>query len=52
MGGWRPEAHRLGTNFPFAVGDQIFVEGLTKYGTEGDGFNSEDYGYGFFTVQS
>jgi len=37
---------------PFEVGDQIFVEGLTKYGTEGDGFNSEDYGYGFFTVQS
>lgn len=35
---------------PFSIGDKIFVEGISKYGTEGDGFNSEDYGYQFFTV--
>ena len=35
---------------PFAVGDRIFVEGIEKYGSEGDGFNSENYGYEFFTV--
>ena len=32
LGGWRPEAHRLGTNFPFAVGDQIFVENVNIKG--------------------
>ena len=35
---------------PFAVGDKIFVEGIQKYSTDGDGFNSENYGYNFFTV--
>lgn len=35
---------------PFAIGDKIFVEGISKYGTSGNGFNSEDYGYQFFTV--
>jgi len=35
---------------PFSVGDKIYVEGVQKYGTDGDGFNSEDYGYEFFTV--
>ena len=40
------------TTEPFAVGDKIFVEGIQKYGTEGDGLNSEDYGYDFFTVSS
>ena len=32
LGGWRPEAHRLGTNFPFKVGDQIFVENVNIQG--------------------
>jgi hypothetical protein len=35
---------------PFAVGDKIYVEGIQKYSLDGDGFNSEDYGYGFFEV--
>ena len=34
----------------FAVGDEVFVEGIQKYGTDGDGFNSSDYGYKFFEV--
>ena len=37
---------------PFAIGDQIFVEGIEKSGSSGDGFNSEDYGYQFFTVSN
>ena len=36
---------------PFENGDEIFVEGITKNGTDGSGFNSKDYGYKFFTVQ-
>ena len=32
LGGWRPEAHRLGTNFPFEVGDEIFVENINIQG--------------------
>jgi hypothetical protein len=35
---------------PFAEGDKIFVEGLQKEGENGDGFNSENYGYEFFEV--
>ena len=37
---------------PFAAGEKIFVEGIQKYGTEGDGFNSTDNGYKFFTVST
>ena len=37
---------------PFAVGDKIYVEGLEKHTSVGDGFNSDDYGYVFFTVTS
>jgi hypothetical protein len=37
---------------PFSIGDKIFVEGIEKYGLEGNGFNSEDYGYNFFTVKN
>jgi hypothetical protein len=37
---------------PFSNGDQIFVEGIQKYGDDGDGFNSENYGYQFFTITS
>ena len=33
---------------PFSIGDEVFVEGITK--TSGKGFNSEDYGYKFFKV--
>jgi hypothetical protein len=38
------------TSAPFAVGDRIFVEGIEKTDSSGDGFNSSDYGYRFFTV--
>ena len=34
---------------PFKAGDQIFVEGLQSH-LQGSGFNSDDYGYKFFTV--
>ena len=34
----------------FSIGDQIFVEGIQKYGNSGTGFNSADYNYTFFTV--
>jgi len=37
---------------PFAVGDEIFVEGIAKQGTDGTGFNSSDYNYQFFKVSS
>jgi hypothetical protein len=36
----------------FSAGEKIFVEGITKNGDNGTGFNSEDYGYQFFTVES
>ena len=36
----------------FDVGEEIFVEGIQKEGTDGTGFNSADYGYRFFTVTS
>jgi hypothetical protein len=38
------------TSAPFAVGDKIFVENIEKVNSIGDGFNSSDYGYEFFTV--
>jgi hypothetical protein len=34
----------------FSVGDEVFIEGIQKYGEVGDGFNSSDYGYKFFLV--
>ena len=37
---------------PFEVGDKIYVEGVKQYGSTGDGYNSENYGYEFFTVTS
>jgi hypothetical protein len=36
---------------PFEKYDTIFVEGIKKYGSDGDGFNSSDYGYNFFTIK-
>ena len=36
---------------PFAVGDEVFIEGIIKYSSDGDGFNSSDYGYKFFKVR-
>ena len=36
----------------FAAGDQVFIEGISKEGTDGSGFNSSDYDYSFFTVSS
>lgn len=35
---------------PFAEDDEVFIEGIQKQGSSGDGFNSKDYGYKFFTV--
>jgi len=48
--GWKAD----GSDFPFAVGDKIFVEGvgLTTSLTSTGGYNSEDYDYTFFTVAS
>jgi len=37
---------------PFDIGDTVFLEGIQKSGDEGSGFNSEDYGYKFFTVSN
>lgn len=37
---------------PFSNGDKVFVEGIQKFGSEGTGFNSEEYGYKFFTVSN
>jgi hypothetical protein len=34
----------------FNVGEKIFVEGIQQYDTTGDGFNSTNYDYQFFTV--
>ena len=36
---------------PFADNQEIFVEGIEKSGTDGDGFNSSDVGYKFFNIQ-
>ena len=38
------------TTDPFAIGDFVFLEGIQKYGTEGTGFNSSDYGYKLFEI--
>ena len=40
------------STFPFSSGDKVFVEGIQKFSTEGTGFNSEDYGYEFFTISN
>jgi hypothetical protein len=49
--GWKPD----GSDFPFAVGDIIFVENVntveTSFNTTG-GYNSENYDYSFFTIAS
>ena len=47
----------IGTTSSFAVqpfndGDKVYVEGIQKFGSAGDGFNSEDYGYKYFDVIS
>jgi len=34
----------------FSVGEKVFIEGIQKVGAAGSGFNSENYGYKFFTV--
>ena len=48
--GWQSD----GSDFPFAVGDKIFVEGigLTTSLSSTGGYNSVDYNYTFFTVAS
>jgi len=35
---------------PFKLNDEIFVEGIEKYGTDGTGCNSTDLGYRFLKV--
>ena len=37
---------------PFKVGDEIYVEGILKSGSDGTGHNSEDYGYRFFKIKA
>jgi len=37
---------------PFKAGDQVFIEGIQKFSSDGDGFNSSDYGYKFLNVKS
>jgi len=37
---------------PFTVGEEVFVENIRKFGTSGEGHNSTDHGYNFFTVSS
>ena len=38
-----------GGTFPFAPGDKIFVENIKTLG-DGDGYNSSDYNYQYFTI--
>jgi hypothetical protein len=38
------------TTQPFQIGDKVFAEGIQKYSTDGQGFNSSDYGYRFLEV--
>jgi hypothetical protein len=38
------------TIFPFAIGDEIFIEKCRQQDRTKDNFNSKDYGYKFFTV--
>jgi len=40
------------TTSPFFVGEKIFVEGIQKNDNNGEGFNSSDHGYQFFTVKN
>lgn len=37
---------------PFKQGDKIFVEGIENYEGSGDGLNSKDYGFEFFTISN
>ena len=38
------------TILPFKVDDEVYIEGISKVGTEGSGFNSADLGYKFGIV--
>jgi hypothetical protein len=38
------------TTAPFSTGDRIYVEGIGLASTTGDGHNSSDYGYQYFTI--
>ena len=40
------------TEPPFKVGDKVFIEGIEKSSVDGDGFNSENFGYEFLTIAS
>ena len=35
---------------PFNVGDKVYIEGIQKDSSYGDGFNSSEYGFKFFNV--
>ena len=37
---------------PFQDGDEIFVEGIELASPTGTGYNSEDYGYRFFKIDT
>ena len=34
----------------FNIGDKVYVEGIQKFSSDGDGFNSEDYGFKYFEI--
>ena len=36
----------------FAVNDEVFVEGITKYSSDGTGFNASDYGFNSLQYQN
>ena len=38
-------------SIPFAVNDEVYIEGVVGFGTEGSGFNSEDNGYRYGKVK-
>ena len=40
------------TTAPFSVDEEIYVEGLEKYGNTGTGFNSADNGFKFFKISA
>ena len=37
---------------PFLPNDKVYIEGIRKIGSDGDGFNSENYGYQLLNVSS
>ena len=38
------------TTQPFSINDEVYIEGIQKLGTSGDGFNSADHKHSFFKI--